>query len=363
MFGFTAELKAQIQQLQHQLKHQQQQQLQDKANWQQQLDELQQQVAAYQEQYSDCAERTRIQLQGGDMLNTIRDGMLANANELGQEKKVLSDLDELFNQTRTAISNLQQRASHLNDHAEKSMSTADALNESANGISQLVSSIQQISEQTNLLALNAAIEAARAGDAGRGFAVVASEVRQLASNAHQASANIEQLVKQVIDQTEMIKQVVLTNQQCASDIGASSTQIDNVVSHVLTSSDKMQTVVGDAAMQAFLTTVKLDHAVWKNQVYRMIDNKDMAAKVNSHNECRLGKWYYEGDGKSLAQLSAYRAIEEPHKAVHFAGKEAIKAMQAADESAMTAALSEMERASVSVVQAIDQLLAQSKEKY
>lgn len=361
MFGFTSDLKAKLQAAESKIMQLKTEHHREISELQLQLQQLQQQITQYSENYQDCAERTRIQLQGGDMLNAIRDGILSNAGDLRHESAQLAELDKVFSQTRGAVASLHQRANHLNEHASRSMSTADALNESANGISQLVSAIQQISEQTNLLALNAAIEAARAGDAGRGFAVVAGEVRQLASNAHQASANIEQLVKQVIAQTEQIKHIVHTNRQCAEDIATSSTQIDTVVSHVLVTSDNMQTVIDHAATSAFLNTIKLDHAVWKNQVYQHIDNKNTSAQVNSHTECRLGKWYYDGEGKTLADFPAYRTIEEPHKTVHFAGKEAIKAMQANDESTMTAALAEMERASIAVVTAIDHLLQQTKQ--
>lgn len=360
MFGFTSALKTKINELQLQLTKQLTQHQHDKASLQQQINDLEQQLSQYKNNYQDCSQRSHIQLKGGDMLNAIRDGILSNANDLQNETQTLASLGLVMQNTREALGTLQRRADHLNDHAEKSMSTADALNESATGISQLVSAIQQISEQTNLLALNAAIEAARAGDAGRGFAVVASEVRQLASNAHQASANIEHLVKKVIEQTAKLKEVVQSNKQSATDIDVSSQQIEDVVSSVLQSSDNMQTVISHAALTAFFTTIKLDHAVWKNQVYRMIDNKDQAAKVNSHTECRLGKWYYDGEGKQLADLPAYRSIEEPHKVVHFAGAEAIKAMQKQDDAAMVAALEEMERASLKVVSAIDNLLMQHK---
>jgi len=358
MFGITTGLKTRIEQLEQQLVQQQTLHQQDKQQWQQELNTLQQHITENEAAYTLNVERSKIQLLGGNMLNAIRDAILENSGELDNEKLVLSELDGLFNQTRSAIGNLKNRASHLNDHAEKSMATADALNESATGISQLVSSIQQISEQTNLLALNAAIEAARAGDAGRGFAVVASEVRQLAINAHDASANIEQLVAKVIAQTEQIKQVVLTNQQCSSDIGTSSEQIDQVVSHVLKSSGNMQHVIGDAAVTAFLTTVKLDHAVWKNNVYRIIDSNDHTATIDSHTECRLGRWY-QSEGQKFASLPAFRYIEEPHKAVHIAGKAAVQALMNNDNVSMIGALQQMEQASLNVVQAIDNLLQQT----
>ena len=360
MIGFTQSLKARIADLEHQIVRKEQQHSDELTQLQQRVVTLTEQLTASDNQSEYDAARANLQLQGATMLNDIRDTTLANSIKLDGEKQMLSEVDKLFNQTRVAIGNLKGRAGHLNDHAEKSMATAAQLSESANGISNLVSSIQQISEQTNLLALNAAIEAARAGDAGRGFAVVASEVRQLASNAHDASANIEKLVATVIEQTEQIKQVVITNQTCSSDIAASSEQIDQVVTEVLQSSGVMKRVIGEASMTAFLTTVKLDHSVWKSNVYSILANKDSKASVNSHTECRLGKWYYHGEGQQFASLSSFKAIEQPHKTVHSEGKAAVAAMLSGDESTILAHLETMEDASIRVVKAIDNLLSQSQ---
>lgn len=360
MIGFNQGLKTRIADLEKKLVTTKQQHSDELTQLQHIITQLKQQlqIASTQSKYDvACA---NSQLQGATMLNDIRDTTLANSLKLDDEVQMLSQLDKQFGQTRAAIGNLKNRAKHLDDHAEKSMATAAKLSLSANGISNLVSSIQQISEQTNLLALNAAIEAARAGDAGRGFAVVASEVRQLASNAHDASANIEKLVATVIEQTEQIKQVVITNQTCSSDIAASSEQIDQVVSEVLQSSVVMQRVISEASMTAFLTTVKLDHSVWKGNVYNILANKDLHASVNSHSECRLGKWYYQGEGQKFANLSNFKAIEQPHKAVHIAGKAAVNAMQSGDESSILAHLETMENASISVGRAIDNLLAQTQ---
>ncbi|MCT8985628.1 methyl-accepting chemotaxis protein [Shewanella phaeophyticola] len=362
MIGFTQSLKADIADLKQQLNKTKQLHADELSQLHQHIAQLTQQLADSDNQSEYDAQRANLQLQGATMLNDIRDTTLANSIKLDEEKHMLSEVDKLFGQTRVAIGNLKERAGHLNDHAEKSMATAAQLSQSANGISNLVSSIQQISEQTNLLALNAAIEAARAGDAGRGFAVVASEVRQLASNAHDASANIEKLVATVIDQTEQIKQVVITNQTCSSDIAASSEQIDQVVTEVLKSSGVMKRVIGEASMTAFLTTVKLDHSVWKSNVYSILANKDRNASVNSHTECRLGKWYYHGEGQQYASLSSFKAIEQPHTAVHSAGKAAVAAMQSGQEAEILSHLETMENASISVVHAIDKLLAQSQQQ-
>jgi DNA repair exonuclease SbcCD ATPase subunit len=77
----------------------------------------------------------------------------------------------------------------------EAVSSLDALQASAQQMSEIISTIDGIAFQTNILALNAAIEAARAGEAGRGFAVVAGEVRRLAQRSAQASAEIRGLIE------------------------------------------------------------------------------------------------------------------------------------------------------------------------
>lgn len=203
------------------------------------------------------------QLRGGEMLSAIRYGLAENAENLINERVGLKELGSMFEETRSALASLNERASLINKQANDSMDAAKILDETANSISQLVSSIQEISSQTNLLALNAAIEAARAGTAGRGFAVVADEVRNLAGKTHIASEQVEYLVKKVISQTEQIKNMVVQNQTSAMDVSSSSTQIDYVVDNVISRSDRMQQVIKIAATHSFLNTVKLDHAVWK----------------------------------------------------------------------------------------------------
>lgn len=45
----------------------------------------------------------------------------------------------------------------------------------------------------------------------------------------------------------------------------------------------------------------------------------------AHTSCRLGKWYFEGDGRDcFLQVPGYREIEPPHVAVHKHGVAAIE---------------------------------------
>lgn len=342
---------------------------QERVQSQQRIAELeaelyQEKEATSASQHDDyCSELLGHQLRGGSMLGSIRQGLADSAENLIDERRKLKEVDSLFEETRSALSRLNNRAEIINQEASSSMDAANVLDKTASGISQLVSSIQEISDQTNLLALNAAIEAARAGEAGRGFAVVADEVRNLASKTHSASEQVEDLVRKVLDQTHQIKSMVDKNQSSAEDVATSATQIDSVVGTVISTSQKMQTVIEIAATQSFLDTVKLDHAVWKNAVYDKIDKRDFRESVNAHTECRLGQWYFQGYGhKHYQNSSNFRAIDAPHKMVHDSGRAAIAAAENNNGKDMLFHLDKMETASLQVVVSIESLMEEIKHR-
>ena len=118
----------------------------------------------------------------------------------------------------------------------------------------------------------------------------------------------------------------------------------------------MQMVIHETTTNAFLNTVKLDHAVWNAGIYQRISEGRFNECAGDHTACRLGKWYFEGYGaKNYKQLNSFRDLNSPHKAVHEYGNQALEAGARGDMETLVAALEAMEDAGHQVVTYIDRL--------
>jgi methyl-accepting chemotaxis protein len=307
--------------------------------------------------YAEIKQMMLLMLDSMHSVADIRESVGNLASRIIEKDKAMSNLNEVFNLSTEVLGSISSTVGDIGSRASQSSEKMGSLREVSDSIANFVSVITNISDQTNLLALNAAIEAARAGDQGRGFAVVADEVRSLAQNTGNATSEIGSLIDTIDSDSETAATQI--NQLCeyTETISEQNQTLGDSYKQILDSSKEMRDVINQSALSAFIQTVKLDHIVWKSEVYSVLfeNSSKSIDDFSRHTDCRLGKWYYQGDGKQYAGHHSYTAIEEPHKRVHAAGVEAMLAAKADDAFAARESVKKMEDASAEVFRHLSSL--------
>lgn len=275
---------------------------------------------------------------------------------------------DLAEQSQKDVSELTDQLSDLSSRARTTAEAATNLSSDSEAVDRAMELIAGIADQTNLLALNAAIEAARAGDSGRGFAVVAGEVRTLAERTKEATGEIREHVERFRASVSTIHD--------ASHAAASGT--DEVTERVASFRERFQDfalgatqtreILNQAEDRAFASLVKVDHLLYKQHAYRVLAEENEASRRAvevDHTACRLGQWYYEGEGRAhFAHTRAFAELEEPHRRVHAGFRQALEqATEGGDEDdhdAILRAVDAAEEASSAVMVTLDRMVEQDR---
>lgn len=326
---------------------------------------LQAQSQTANPQKGDCCEKLEEDKHLFKALERFTDGISlfqSGLNKLGERlaegrKEVVESVTVSTNAQR-GLQFISRGVEELSDEAQTTTKQVHQLEARANEIDSIIVLIEDISEQTNLLALNAAIEAARAGEAGRGFAVVADEVRVLSSRTAQATADISKVVKKIQSEVKSAQKEMSLVAEKATQLEKEGQEAEDNISKLIDSTQKMEGVITAGALRSFANAVKVDHMVFKGSVYKaFMGLSDLKPEeIVDHHHCRLGKWYYEGEGVDCySKLPGYHQLETPHAKVHQAAKEALKAFYAGDKERAIDFLLQMEEASDEVQNALEQI--------
>jgi hypothetical protein len=283
-------------------------------------------------------------------------GKLVNC--MNEEKTSVIEAEDMSHDSSRSVDRISVNLAALAKDSEVTATQLAKLDESTQQVGGILQLIKEIAAQTNLLALNAAIEAARAGEAGRGFAVVADEVRKLAERTSNATSDIADLVAKIRTDSDLSRDQVSRLAKGAFESSQDGQQAAAAMRHLQETSVSIEEMVSASALRGFCELAKVDHLIFKLRVYQVLlgNSQDDESQFASHTGCRLGRWYYEGEGKMMfSHLPGYPEIEKPHIKVHECALVALRAHANADMDATVAAVAEMEHASLVVLENLERM--------
>ena len=302
-------------------------------------------------------------------LKMNQEDLMQVSGEMDQVEKIAVDNVGAAARSQESVNAISGGLGSIREKVTVVAASMEGLNDQSEKVMEALSIISDIADQTSLLALNASIEAARAGEQGRGFAVVADEVKALSERTKRATEEISGTLRQF---HASVGEMTGHSREASDAADSISEQVEAFRARFSEFAQSAETTISRLAYakdRSFGSLVKVDHMIFKQNGYLAINKGGDAPEAQAvgvdHTRCRLGKWYYEGPGmEQFSQTRAYKALEEPHADVHQCIQKAVELSGRDwehDEALcgeMVAALESAETASRSVVQRIDEMVAE-----
>jgi hypothetical protein len=312
----------------------------------------------------NCGRIYRTLRSFGDSFLDIQRSQVTVATGMATEKQNAAEAAAASSANRDAMMTIADSLRAMATDSGEMAKNVDSLAQRATQIGGIIQLIKEIADQTNLLALNAAIEAARAGEQGRGFAVVADEVRKLAERTTNATTEISGLVSAIQQETHTARGQMERWAQRSEDFGKDGQVATERMQELFGLSKRMERTMDSSALRSFVEVAKIDHLVYKFEIYKvfMCQSEKKLEDFADHTRCRLGKWYYEGDGKAnYSTLPGFREMETPHQRFHSAGLEALRAHFDGQAEKSFTAIDQLEAASMEVLNALERIATSGAE--
>jgi methyl-accepting chemotaxis protein len=277
-------------------------------------------------------------------------------------KKTLNEVkgvEDIHNKSLSQLDGILKELTSLNNSSKEISVTITDLYTKANDIGNALSMINEIVLQINILSLNASVEAASAGEAGKGFAVVAQEVKNLANKTSEVAKHIEEIVKTIQDSVDQTNKKFDTISGSIVNIFENTETFNVDIKDMFNTTDQAFSDISSMTDRVFMSLAKLDHVIWKVNTYLSVAKGEPSFKFVDHHNCRLGKWYEQGEGSDyFSGTPSYKSLEKPHAIVHNGthrvfdaiGEKPINYNKALDS------MREMEGASTDVFRTLDKIL-------
>ncbi|MCX6074054.1 MAG: CZB domain-containing protein [Campylobacterales bacterium] len=112
-----------------------------------------------------------------------------------------------------------------------------------------------------------------------------------------------------------------------------------------------------------MSLAKLDHVIWKINTYLSAVTKKEEFTFVDHHNCRLGKWYREGEGSDFFKKTpSYSSLETPHAIVHSSTHKIFDLIrtESINSDSFVQIFHDMEEASDTVFVILDRILQEKK---
>ncbi|KLE09060.1 hypothetical protein AF79_06900, partial [Aliarcobacter butzleri L354] len=147
--------------------------------------------------------------------------------------------------------------------------------------------------------------------------VVAQEVRNLATRSADAAKQIKDVVNLIQNETEKIKQSSETVSSVVNETKSRIGVLSKLMNTFQKNSNRGVYEVESISNRIFINLAKLDHVIYKNNLYQLIFGGEHNFKPVDHHNCRLGKWYDTGLGREqFSIVPSYKNLEKYHHTVH-----------------------------------------------
>jgi len=316
---------------------------------------------AFLRQKISLLEKENYRLKNGltEIQKNLSDSVTNSNNALDKLQLVDDSFDVIKNESQDILANVSRLQKNMENTSQSSLK----IDEGVKSILDTIEGISTIAFQSKLLSFNASVEAARAGEAGKGFTVVAEEVQTLASHTTKLLEDIRSKADHFSEISTSLQASASESLENTNGISEKVANFNTKISETISSNKEALGDISATNDEIFMSLAKLDHVIWKINTYISIIEEKESFNFVDHRNCRLGKWYYNGDGKkSFSSLPSFQSLDHDHAKVHSGTKMIFDYLSncKGNMAKISMGVEEMEEASSRVFERLDIILSEKK---